>query len=175
MLTTNDPPGKSNELICYSLTGDTWIDKTGKYQIGFINNGGNEITGITLAVKTEFRRGEPVTNAVEPVLKDSGVEAGLKTYDEIKSTGNNDYLFSENMLHQLGHNLVNENRIDDAIKVFTKNVQEYPDSFMAIDALAEAYLKKGESKMALKYFNSAVKLKPDYDYGRKMIEELRSK
>jgi TolA-binding protein len=77
------------------------------------------------------------------------------------------------MLHQLGHSLLKENRIDDAIKVFIKNVQEYPDSFITNDALAETYLKSGECNLALKYFKKAVKLNPDYDYGRKMIEELK--
>ena len=77
------------------------------------------------------------------------------------------------MLHQLGHSLLKENRIDEAIKVFLKNVQEYPDSFMANDAIAETYLKKGENKLALKYFKTAVRLNPDYDYGKKKIEELK--
>jgi hypothetical protein len=174
-LTTQEPLGKLKERISYSKTGDTWIDKTGTYEIGFSTNSENEITSMTLSVKTEFRKGEPVTNAIETISKDSGIDAGLKKYDEIKNSGKSEYLFSENMLHQLGHNLLKENRMDDAIKVFIKNVQEYPDSFMANDALAETYLKKGKNKLALKYFKTAVRLNPDYDYGRKMIEELKNK
>ena len=174
-LNTQEPLGKSKNRISYSKTGDTWIDETGTYEIGFISNNENEITHMTFTVKTEFRRGEPVTNAVESVIKDSNIEAGLKKYDEIKNSGKSEYLFSENMLHQLGHSLLKENRIDEAIKIFLKNVQEYPDSFMANDVLAETYLKKGEDKLALKYFKAAVKLNPDYDYGIKMIEELKYK
>ena len=174
VMTTQEPLGKSKEMIYYSKMADTWVDRTGTYQIGFVTNSENEITGMNLAVKTVFRRGEPVTNAVEPVLKDSGVDAGLKKYDEIKNSGNSEYLFSEHMLHQLGHSLLKENRIDDAIKIFVKNVQEYPESFMVNDALAETYLKKGENKLALKYFKKAVRLNPQYDYGRKMIKEIKN-
>ena len=130
---------------------------------------------MTFSVKTEFVRGEPVTNVVEPVLRNSGIDAGLEKYDEIRNSDRSGYLFSELMLHHLGHKLLGENRIDDAIKLFLKNVQEYPGSFMANDALAETYLKKGESKPALEYFKIAVKLNPDYDYGRKMLEELTNK
>jgi Tfp pilus assembly protein PilF len=79
------------------------------------------------------------------------------------------------MLHQLGHQLLKENRIDDAIKIFLKNVQEYPGSFLANDALAETYLKKGENKLAYQYFKESVKLNPEYEYGRKMLEELKTK
>jgi len=174
-LTTEDPRGRSKDKISYYKSGDSWIDKSGSFEIGFITNTENEATGMTLAVKTEFQRGEPVTNAVEKVINDSGVDTGLEKYDEIKTSGNREYLFSDNMLHQLGHSLLKENRMDDAIKVFLKNVQEYPDSFMANDAIAEAYLKKGENKLALKYFKTAVRLNPDYDYGRKMIAELENK
>jgi hypothetical protein len=173
LLTTQDPQGRSKERISYSRVGDKWIDKTGSYEIGFITNVDNETTGITLSVKTEFVRGEPVLNAIEPVLRDYGIEAALKKYDEIKNSGNREYLFSEYMLHQLGHTLLKENRTEDAIKVFVKNVWEYPDSFLTNDALAETYMKNGENKLAVKYFRAAVKLDPDYEYGRKMIEELR--
>ena len=175
VLTTQDPLGKSKERITYAKTGDTWTDRKGVYEIGFAGNSENEITLMNFAVKAEFRRGEPVTNAIEPVINESGIDAGLKKYDEIKNSGNKYYLFSEQMLHQLGHNLLKESRIDEAIKVFLKNVQEYPDSFMANDALAETYLTNGEKKLALKYFRIAVKLDPEYDYGKKMIEELENK
>jgi TolA-binding protein len=175
ILTTQDPTGRSKEILKYSKTGDTWIDNSGKYEIGFITNVDNEVTGLSLTVGTEFTRGEPVTNAIDQVIEDSGVEAGLKRYDEIRNSGDKDYLFSEQMLHQLGHKLLKENRIDDAIKIFRKNVKEYPDSFMANDALAETYYRKGENKLALKYFRIAVKLDPGYEYGRKMIDELKNK
>lgn len=82
-------------------------------------------------------------------------------------------LFSEQMLHQLGHKLLKDNRIDDAVKIFARNVEEYPGSFMTNDALAEAYLEKGEKESALKYFRKAVKLDPGYEYGKTMIEKLR--
>jgi hypothetical protein len=159
----------------YSKSGDIWVDDSGNYEIGFILDSEKDISGMNLLIKAEFIRGEPVSNAVEQAIKESGVDAGLKKYDDIKNSGSKEYLFSEQMLHQLGHSLLREDRIDDAIKVFLKNVQEYPDSFFTNDALGETYLKKGENKLAVKYFKTAVKLNSDYDYGRKMIEELKHK
>jgi tetratricopeptide (TPR) repeat protein len=175
LLITRDPRGISKDTLYFLKEGDTWVEKTGIYQLGFITNGENEITGLNLAERIEFVRGEPVTNAIEPVIKESGIEAGVKKYDIIRGSNQSEYLFSEHMLHNLGHQLLKESRIDDALKVFLKNVKEYPGSFMANDALAEAYLKKGEGKPALKYFKIAVKLNPDYEYGKKMINELKNK
>lgn len=175
ILTTQDPLGRSKERISYMKSGNTWIDNTGSYEIAFLIGNDNEVTGLNLTVGFEFLKGEPVTNAMEPVIRESGVEAGLKKYDEIKKSSNDYYFFSEQMLHQLGHSLLKENKVDDAIKVFRKNVQEYPDSFLTNDALAETYLKKGDNKKAVKYFKIAVRLNPEYDYGKKMIEELENK
>jgi tetratricopeptide (TPR) repeat protein len=79
------------------------------------------------------------------------------------------------MLHQIGSNLYRENKFDDALKVYVLNYKEYPDSFTTNDALAETYLKMGDKKAALKFFKKAVELMPDYEYGMKMIEELKKK
>ena len=99
-LNTQEPLGKSKNRISYSKTGDTWIDETGTYEIGFISNSENEITHLTFTVKTEFQRGEPVTNAVEPVINDAGIEAGIKKYEEIKNNNTGEYLFADEILNQ---------------------------------------------------------------------------
>ena len=175
ILTTQDPTRRSKERISYLEEGDKWTDSSGNYELKFITNSDNEISGMILSIGTEFRRGEPVTNVVEAVINEYGIDAGLKKYDEIKNSGDPGYLFSENMLHQLGHSLLNENRMNDATRVFLKNVQEYPDSFIANSTMAETYLKNGESNLALQYFTTAVKLNPGYEYGREMIQKLNTK
>jgi tetratricopeptide (TPR) repeat protein len=171
-MTTQEPLGRSKERISYTKTGDTWIDKTGNYEISFVTNIENEITALLLTTKTEFIRGEPVTNVLEKVLKESGTEAMIDKYTELKGSKNSGYLFSVHMLHQIGGNLFRENKIDDALKVYLLNYKEYPDLFITNDALAETYLKMGEKKGALKFFKKSVELMPDYEYGKKMIEEL---
>jgi len=173
VMTTQEPFGRSKEKISYTKTGDIWVDKMGNYEIGFTTNIENEITALILTSKVDYLRGEPVTNVLEKVLKEFGTEVMIEKYDELKKSKNSGYLFSEQMLHQLGQTLIKENKIDDAIAVFRKNASEYPKSFLAIDALAETYLKKGENKLALKYFKLSVKLDPDYEYGKKMIDELK--
>jgi len=174
-LNTQEPLGKSKNKISYSKTGDAWIDETGTYEIGFISNSENEITHLTFTVKTEFQRGEPVTNAVEPVINDAGIEAGIKKYEEIKNNNTGEYLFADEILNQLGHKFRSQGRMDEAIAIFRLAVKEFPKSFQVNDSLAETYLLKEEKKPALKYFKIAVKLNPEYEYGKKMIEELKNK
>lgn len=175
ILTTNEPLGRSKERISYSLTGDTWTDETGSYEISFVSDTLKGKVSLNLDVILEFLRGEPVINAVEEAIRISGVAAGLSRYDEIKRSGDSCYFFSVQMLHQLGHTMMKDNRLDDAITIFAKNTDEYPDSFMANDALAEAYLRRGDRELALRYFTMAVKLNPEYEYGKEKIAELSKK
>jgi len=174
-LNTQEPLGKSKNRISYSKTGDAWIDETGTYEIGFISNSENEITHLTFTVKTEFQRGEPVTNAVEPVINDAGIEAGIKKYEEIKNNNTGEYLFADEILNQLGHKFRSQGKMDEAIAIFRLAVKEFPMSFQVNDSLAETYLLKEEKKPARKYFKIAVKLNPEYEYGKKMIGELKNK
>jgi tetratricopeptide (TPR) repeat protein len=133
------------------------------------------VTVLKLSVRTILHRGEPVTNAIEPVIEESGIAAGIKKYTEIKKADNGDYIFSDIVMNRLGHQLLSKGRMEEALEIFRLNVKEYPDSFLANDALAETYLKKGENKLACQYFIKSVKLNPEYEYGKKMIEELKTK
>jgi hypothetical protein len=171
-LTTQDPLGRSKERISYSFNGSEWTDKSGNYELVFNEDASKNITSMSLTVRLEFVRGAFATDIVEELVKKDGVDTGMRKYDELKDIENSGYLFSDQVLHQIGHRLLAAGKIDEAVTVFTKNAEEYPDSFMAIDAAAEAFLKKGDKARALKYFRAAVKLNPQYEYGKEKISEL---
>ncbi len=144
-------------------------------RLDLLLNSENEIIALILTVKTEFQRGEPVTNAVEPVINDAGIEAGIKKYEEIKNNNTGEYLFADEILNQLGHKFRSQGKMDEAIAIFRLAVKEFPMSFQVNDSLAETYLLKEEKESALKYFKTAVKLNPEYEYGKKMVAELKNK
>ena len=175
VMETQIPEDINGDKIHYIKNGNRWSEEGGDHEIVFIANSENQVIALVISSSILFVRGEPVTNAVKGVIRISGVKAGLEKYDEIKGSGNSYYQFSVHMLHDLGHMLLKEDKLDDAIAVFLRNVKEYPRSFMANDALAEAYLKKGDGKYALRYFRAAVKLNPEYEYGKEMIEKLKHK
>jgi tetratricopeptide (TPR) repeat protein len=174
-LTTPDPLRKSKNPVLFSDKKSFWVDDQGNYEIRFESGPDNQVKVLKLTVKTILLRGEPITNAMEPVIEESGIAAGIKKYIEIKKADNGDYTCSDIILNRLGHQLLSKERMDDALEIFRLNVKENPGSFLANDALAETYLKKGEIKLACQYFTESVKLNPEYEYGIKMIEELKSK
>jgi tetratricopeptide (TPR) repeat protein len=67
------------------------------------------------------------------------------------------HIIDERNLNQMGYELLNANRFDDAIKVFTSNQKAFVDSPNVYDALGDAYEKAGDKNKAIE--NSRLALK----------------
>jgi acetyl esterase/lipase len=59
------------------------------------------------------------------------------------------HLIDERNLNQMGYELLNANRFDDAIKVFTANQKAFSESANVYDALGDAYEKAGDKTRAV--------------------------
>ena len=166
---------KTRGLMRLTEKEGQWTDDENNYEITFNAGPGKIITGLNMVVVANLRKGEPVSTVLETVIRESGIDAGVKKYEEITGTGSDEYIVNDNILNQLGHRFLSKDQMDEAVAIFRLNVSEFPASFLANDALAETLLKKGDKKLARLYFIEAVKLNPDYEYGKKMIEELKNK
>jgi len=58
-------------------------------------------------------------------------------------------------LNNLGYQFLNQNRLDDAIKVFSANLNLFPDVANCYDSLAEGYMTNGQNDLAIKYYRIA--------------------
>ena len=84
------------------------------------------------------------------------VDAAIVCYKRLKSEQPEAYNFEdENELNGLGYQLLNEQRTDDAIKIFRLLVDEFPNSANPYDSLGEAYLANNNTELALKNYGSS--------------------
>lgn len=67
-------------------------------------------------------------------------------------------LVPEAQMNQAGYQLLTSNRISEAIAVFEKNVEFYPESANCHDSLAEAYEKSGQLKKARDSYEKAYRM-----------------
>lgn len=65
---------------------------------------------------------------------------------------------TETEINAHGYQLLGEQKVDEAIAMFAKNVKDHPDSWNAYDSLAEAYGVKGDRKKALEYYTKAMNM-----------------
>jgi len=68
--------------------------------------------------------------------------------------------------------LLNEQRVEDAIKIFTFLTSEFPNSANAYDSLGEAYLKNGNQDFAINNYEKSLALNPNNENAERVLVGL---
>ncbi len=93
-----------------------------------------------------------------------------------KYGGRLDYNIPENLLNQVGYQLLNSKSFDRALDLLTLNMKLHPDSPNAYDGLAECYLVKGDKEKAKTCYEPAIQKNPGKtDYERRILQNSKDK
>lgn len=93
----------------------------------------------------------------------SDINRAITEYKSIKKNNSNKYnLNIEWHLNRLGYALVEDARIEDAIKIFKLLVSEFPESPNAYDSLGEVYHESNQYKLSSENYQKALKLDGSY-------------
>jgi len=83
-------------------------------------------------------------------------------------------LATEADINNLGYQLLQAGKTDEAIAMFRKNVKEHPDSWNTYDSLGEALAAKGDKKAAIEDYSKALAMVSD-DANKKRINDILGK
>jgi tetratricopeptide (TPR) repeat protein len=75
-------------------------------------------------------------------------------------------------INQAGYDLLSLGLVEEAVSVFTRNTERYPESWNTWDSLAEAYYVKGDNQSAITYYRKSVELNPLNENGKRMLKEI---
>ncbi len=114
-----------------------------------------------------------IGRAIQPVIEEKGVKAGISEYYRLKREAPEDYIFLPPELNRLGYYLLRNGQINDAIAIFTLNRDEYPEVANVFDSLGEAYIKAGKKDLAIENYEKVLLLDPDSKNAAAMLEKLR--
>ncbi len=139
--------------------------------------------GVADATITNFHRSnvtafwrqlkESASQIVAQTIAEAGLEAGLAKYGELRAQTDNAVFFDEGEFNALGYRLLlGEGKVAEAIAVFKLNVAAYPDSWNVYDSLGEAYMVNGDRELAIEHYRKSVRINPDNDNGKQMLERL---
>jgi CubicO group peptidase (beta-lactamase class C family) len=106
------------------------------------------------------------------VILNKDVNTAVGIYESLKKTQQDLYIFRESELNKLGFELLDLNRVNDAIEIFKLNVAEYPASFNVYDSLGEAYARKGDKELAISNYKRSLDLYPENENARIMVRKL---
>ena len=109
------------------------------------------------------------------IAKSKGTQAALQRYAELKKCPSADYKVEERTLNALGYTLLFSGQPQDAITVFQRNVQEYPESSNVYDSLGEAYMKTGQKDLTIQNYEKSLQLDPKNQNAVEMLKKLKEK
>jgi glyoxylase-like metal-dependent hydrolase (beta-lactamase superfamily II) len=132
-------------------------------------------TGINNEKKVNKPTKESIAIPLYYTVKEKNAEAAIKQYRELKKNKPDDYDFSEQGLNILGYYLLGKNRFDDAIEIFNLNIEIFPNSWNVYDSLGEAYMKSGNTDLAIKNYKKSLEINPGNANGEKFLKQLQNK
>ena len=109
---------------------------------------------------------------VARTLRTKGIDAALAEYRhtaEADSTAT-----PESLLNDLGYFLLNQSRIDDAIRAFRANIAAYPESAAVYEAIGDAYLAGGHRTAARDGYRRAFELDSTNGRARRLADSLNA-
>jgi len=108
------------------------------------------------------------------IASTKGTSAALKRYTELKNSAAKDSGIDEQTLNYLGYVLLQAGRAQDAITVFQRNVQEYPESWNVYDSLGEAYMDAGQKELAIANYDKSLQINPKNQNGAEKLKQLKA-
>lgn len=115
-----------------------------------------------------------IAEALFTIIKKSNINTAIVKYKELKDTKRDEYNFDESELNSLGYQLINLDKVMDAIEIFKLNVASYPQSSNVFDSLGEAYMLIGDNANAITNYQKSLDLDPSNDNAKQMIQKLRN-
>ena len=79
----------------------------------------------------------------------------------------------ESAMNGFGYELLADGRVDEALAIFELNAQAFPDSWNAVDSLAESHLAAGAVRRAIEHYERSLKMNPRNANGVEMLARIR--
>ncbi|MBQ0734712.1 serine hydrolase [Aquimarina celericrescens] len=101
------------------------------------------------------------------------IESGINYY-HAKKLDTVTYQISEKAINALGYQFLGNDHLDEALKIFKLNIEEYPNSANTYDSYADALLIKGDSLKALDNFKKCYQMDTTLMYAKDKAKKLEA-
>jgi len=95
----------------------------------------------------------------------------VSEYREFKASYPADSL-GEDLLNSLGYEMLQQDRLPQALAVFRLNVEEYPTASNPYDSLGEAYMAQGDLALSVANYQKSLELDPSNRNAVNRLEEI---
>jgi Flp pilus assembly protein TadD len=109
------------------------------------------------------------------MLERGDTAGALAAYREVRRRNPKSPAVEEFRLNRLGYTFLGRRKLDEAIAVFTLNVEFYPDSWNVYDSLGEAYMNRGDTDRAIRYYRKTLQMNPNNPGARTALRTMGAK
>ncbi|MDH4272297.1 MAG: hypothetical protein OEW18_10040 [Candidatus Aminicenantes bacterium] len=102
------------------------------------------------------KAGESAAGIIEKAILDTGLDAAVQKFRDLRSAPAGRYDFKENEFNSLGYRLIQRKRFAEAVRVFEMNVEMFPKSANVYVSLSEGYLYLGDRAKAEQVLQAAL-------------------
>lgn len=155
------------------------IDKKNRIGVVVLSNSNNSVSDIGRHILDAQHHVEPykypwaLLDTIRTTYTTKGTDAAIASYHQLKASNNPSFAFNENQLNYLGVELRKAGKIKEALKFFTLNAQEYPNTTLVYESLGEIYKRNKNTKMAVENFEKAKKLDPENPHWAYILEQIK--
>lgn len=121
------------------------------------------------------KKAPPTENEIANIIMTGGFEEVAEMYRRMQKEEPEIVLFEENIMNILGYQLLQSQRMEDALDVFKLNIEAYPDSWNVYDSLGEAYGMQGDVPKAIEFYSKALEMNPEDKRIEQILVELKNR
>ena len=149
--------------------------KQKQYKMGTTQVSDQERIYYRVPTLTQQKENERIINLKKVFFYYTGTNSIDKTIDlvktEFKKGKESEYYIAESDLNNFGYHLMSQNKLEDSLKVLKLNTELYPKAANTWDSYGEILLKLGKEKEAINAYKKSLKLDPNNENARNIIEE----
>ena len=97
----------------------------------------------------------------------------IKKYREYRSNPQHRFINTESPLNQFGYFLLNNKKVNEAVEIFKLIVESYPNSANVYDSLGDALQTAGKKEEAIKAYEKALSINPNYPSSLESLRKLK--
>lgn len=116
----------------------------------------------------------PVHKAMETIIVSKGVNQAVADYQVMKKDTAN-YYVDWYAMDQVGSQLFNLKRYDEARVIFENNAREFPQRDWVMLSLANTYAILGRKDDAILYYRKVLEINPNYEEAKNRLKEMETK
>jgi tetratricopeptide (TPR) repeat protein len=121
----------------------------------------------------EYIPGSALSELIARATRQPDLSEFVPKYKAFRASSKSKFVSSEAPMNSFGYALLERKRIADAITVFQLNVEAYPRSANVYDSLGDAYQAAGRKDDAIKAYEKALSIDPNFASSLENLRRLK--